>query len=82
MVVFTFMENTNWYPVFYNGLETNVEVTRCGKVRRVRVDWLKYTTNAKIGEVDFSILSLNKGYHQLNISIKNFKSISLKININ
>lgn len=29
-----------WKPVYYNGLETNVEVTSCGRVRRVKKDWL------------------------------------------
>lgn len=33
------MENIEWHPVLYNGIETNVEVTECGKVRRVPKDW-------------------------------------------
>lgn len=60
-----------WYPVYYNGLETNVEVTKCGKVRKIKVDWMKY--NCKIGEVDFSNLSLNKGYYAIGVQIKGLK---------
>lgn len=63
-----------WYPVFYNGLETNVEVTRCAKVRKVKKDWYGFSkrcTNATYGEVDFSKLKLNKhGYMRLKIQIK------------
>jgi hypothetical protein len=63
-----------WKAVFYNGLETNIEVTKCGKVRRVEVDWYgfsKMCNNAVYGEVDFSKLKLHpKGYKILTIQIK------------
>jgi hypothetical protein len=61
------MENT-WYPVFYNGLETNIEVTECGKLKRVFRDWVKI--NRKIGEIDFNLLSLSRGYQVISIMIK------------
>lgn len=66
------MENIQWFPVFYNGLETNLEVTICGKVKRVRVNWMQ--RNSKIGEIDF--LSLKKhpqGYNLIGIQIKGSK---------
>lgn len=64
------MEKLEWHPVFYNGLETNVEVTKCGRVRRIKVHWLKYNTSAKLGEIDFNKLSSSKGYNQIGIQIK------------
>jgi hypothetical protein len=67
-----------WKAVYYNGLETNIEVTKCGRVRRVRVDWMKYKT--KIGEVDFSILRLHPmGYLLIGVQIKTLKPKTLYI---
>jgi hypothetical protein len=63
--------------VFYNGLETNVEVTECGRVRRIRVDWMK--NKSKIGEVDLSKLALNKGYKEIKIQIKGLKGKTIKV---
>jgi hypothetical protein len=68
-----------WSKVLFNGLETNIEVTRCGKVRRVKVDWMKYTTSAKIGEVDFNKLKINKGYRLITIQIKGLKQKTVRI---
>lgn len=71
------MENLEWYPVYYNGLETNVEVTKTGRVRKVKVDWYGNTRGAyqiKIGEVDFSNLELSRGYKCLKIQIKGLKA--------
>lgn len=68
---FYFMEKEIWYPVFYNGLETNVEVTKCGRVKKVKVDWMKYKT--AIGEIDFTKLKLVKDYQSLGIQIKGLK---------
>jgi hypothetical protein len=61
-----------WKAVYYNGLETNVEVTTCGKVRKINKNWLfKNTKNFFIGEIDFSKLkSLPSGYQRIGISIK------------
>jgi hypothetical protein len=63
-----------WYPVFYNGLETNVEVTKCGKVKRVKKDWYgfsKMCTNLHYGEVDFSKLKPHpQGYKIISIQVK------------
>jgi hypothetical protein len=65
--------HNEWKAVYYNGLETNIEVTKCGRVRRVKVDWLKYTTSAKLGEVDFSKLKTQlKRYKQIGIQIKKY----------
>jgi hypothetical protein len=65
------MENLEWKPVLYNGIETNVEVTRCGRVRRVKVDWMQ--RNRVIGEIDFNTLKLNKNYKCIGIQIKGLK---------
>lgn len=69
-----------WAKVLYNGLETNVEVTKCGKVRRVKVDWFGNHKNSKIGEVDLKKLKLSpQGYKQLTIQIKGLKQRSLQV---
>jgi hypothetical protein len=66
------MKNLEWVPVYYNGIETNIEVTKCGKVKRVRTDW--ETRKTKIGEIYFYKLKLNNGYKSLKIKIKKQKS--------
>jgi hypothetical protein len=59
-----------WVKVFYNGEETNIEVTRCGRVRRIKKDWM--TGNCHNEEVNLSKLKpLPRGYINLWISIKN-----------
>lgn len=71
-----------WYPVYYNGIETNVEVTRCGNVRKIKVDWYgkgKGSYQIKIGQVDFNALSLNNGYKQIKIQIKGLERKSIKL---
>ena len=76
------MENLEWYPVYYNGLETNVEVTKCGRVKKVKVDWYGNTKGAyqiKIGEVDFHKLELNKDYQIITIQIKGLKPKALRV---
>lgn len=67
-----------WVKVYYNGLETNIEVTRFGKVRKVRTYWEKNKT--KIGEVDFSKLKLNKGlYQSISIKIKKLNNKNVQV---
>jgi hypothetical protein len=76
------MEETKWYPVFYNGIETNIEVTECGRVRRVEVDWYgngKGSYKIEHGEVDFNKLKLAKGYKIVATQVKNSKQKSLKV---
>jgi hypothetical protein len=74
------MKNLEWFAVQYNGLETNVEVTKCGRVRRIKKEWVNYTTSAKIGEVDFSKLKLNNdGYMQLGIQVKKLKPKTVQV---
>lgn len=69
------MEKLNWVPVFYNGIETNVEVTRCGRVRKVKKEWYgfsKMCTNLYYGEIDFSKLKPHpQGYKIISIQVKN-----------
>jgi hypothetical protein len=70
------MENIQWKPVFYNGKETNVEVTKYGDVRRVKVAFMK--KQKEIGIVDFSKLKLHpKGYRLIGIQVKGLKSKTL-----
>jgi hypothetical protein len=75
------MNNLEWHPVYYNGLETNVEVTKCGEVRRVKKYWLTPTRkNFKIGEVDFSKLKLHRqGYKFITIQVKGYKQKTVYI---
>jgi hypothetical protein len=64
----------NWIAVFYNNLETNLEVTKCGRVKKVKPDWLiNKTRKFDIGEVNFDLLKLNQnGYKQIGIQIKGY----------
>jgi hypothetical protein len=71
------MNNLEWYPVYYNGLETNLEVTKCGRVKRIRVDWMKRKT--PIGEVDLNKLKHTFGYKNIGIQIKNDKQKKVQI---
>jgi hypothetical protein len=69
-----------WKAVYYNGLETNVEVTKCGKVRKIKVDWYGDHFNCKIGEVNFSKLKLtSEGYRQIGIQIKGLKAKQIQL---
>ena len=71
------MENLEWKPVLYNGIKTNVEVTRCGRVRRIRVSWMQRKN--KIGEIDFNKLIINQGYIQITIQVEDLKSRSVQV---
>jgi hypothetical protein len=74
------MENIEWKKVFYNGLETNIEVTKFGRIRRVEVDWYGNHFNSKLGEIDLSKLKLRlDGYNQVGVQIKNLTPKSIKI---
>lgn len=77
------MENLEWYPVFYNGLETNIEVTKCGKAKKVPKDWYaisKMSTNANYGIIDFTKLKPNhKGYKRVGIQIKGLKPKTVQL---
>jgi hypothetical protein len=68
------MKNTKWYPVYYNGLETNVEVTKCGRVKRIKKDWYGNGSGSyqiKYEEIDFSKLKAHhQGYYRIKIQIK------------
>lgn len=56
-----------YYPVKFNGKETNLEVTRCGKIRRVRKIWCE---SLKIGDIDLSKLKPTyNGYYQISCNI-------------
>jgi hypothetical protein len=67
-----------WTKVYYNGLETNIEVTKCSKVRRVRKDWEKLKT--KTGEVDYLKRKTHKnGYLAITIKIKDNNSRACQI---
>jgi hypothetical protein len=73
------MDNVEWHPFFYNGLETNIEVTRCGRVRRVPKDWIKYKFYKHTYEVDFANLVKSNGYIVLGVNIKNYKPRALAV---
>jgi len=69
------MENLEWYPFFYNGLETNIEATKCGRLRKEKKDWYgnkSGKSNIVYGEINFNSLKLSSsGYIQIGIMIKN-----------
>jgi hypothetical protein len=71
------MNNLEWHPVFYNGLETNVEVTKCGRVRRVKVNWIK--NKSKLGEFDFNKKKYKSGYQSIGVQIKELRFFSNQI---
>ncbi len=76
------MENLEWVPVLYNGLETNIEVTKCGRVRKVKVDWYGNGNGfyqIKFGEVDFTKLKLVKDYQSLGVQIKGLDKKSVLV---
>ena len=59
------MKNIEWYPFYYNGIETNIEVTKCGKIRRVIMKWIKYPLKNKFGEIDFTAIKPLRGYNSI-----------------
>jgi hypothetical protein len=76
------MNNLNWVKVSYNGQETNVEVTKCGRVRKIKTDWFeygKYNPYYNYREIDLSKLKLNLGYYKTGIEVKNigYKSVAI-----
>lgn len=69
-----------WTKVLFNGLETNIEVTKCGRVRRVSVDWTKNNWCVKLGEVLLSEIKPNKqGYFHISVNIKGLKRRDIQI---
>jgi hypothetical protein len=64
------MENLEWHPFYYNGLATNIEATKCGRIRRIQADWMKRKLN-NLFEVDFSKIKLHhNGYKIITIMIE------------
>jgi hypothetical protein len=65
-----------WTKFYYKGLETNVEITKCGRVRKIKVDWYgngRGSYKIKIGEIDFTNMKLSRGYNQITVQIKELK---------
>jgi hypothetical protein len=63
------MENLEWYPVLYNGYETNVEITKCGLVRKIKHDWVPIHGRSFFGNYDFEKVKF------FNVSIERLKFI-------
>lgn len=59
------MSELIWHPFLYNGIETNIEVTRCGRVKRVNKSWVKYPLKTKCGEIDFGNISHTRKYYTI-----------------
>ncbi len=73
------MENLEWHPVFYNGIETNFMATKCGKLKKIRVDWLKLKLD-NLGEIDFLNKKLHpNGYQYVNVQIKGLDRKTLQV---
>lgn len=71
-----------WRSFYYNGIETNIDVSSCGKIRRVPMDWygLSNTALCKYGEVDlYKLKKSNKGYLQIGVKIKGFKNKTIQV---
>jgi len=73
------MKNLEWNTFYYNGNETNIEATKCGRVRKVKKSWygqIKGKNHQIIyGEIDLTNrVSKSNGYIQIMVSIKNLKS--------
>lgn len=63
-----------WRSFFYNGIETNIDVSSCGRIRRVPMEWygLSHSNKCKYGEVDFQQLKKSThGYLQVGVKIEN-----------
>jgi len=75
------MNKIEWHPFFYNGLETNLEVTECGRVRRIKKFWHgngRGSSKVTYGEVNLLELKLNNsGYCCIRVAIIDNKSKSL-----
>lgn len=72
-VTYKDVELEEWKNVLYNGLETNIQVTSYGEVRRVLPTWSVRNNGKwkhKLGNVDLSKLKTNKGYSWLSFMIK------------
>lgn len=69
------MEKLIWHPFYYNGKETNIEATKCGKIRKIKKPWHgngKGSFRIKYGEINIDILkSNNSGYKSISVSINN-----------
>lgn len=73
------MENLEWFPVFYNDHETNFMVTKCGRVKKIRVDWLKIKLN-NLGEIDFRLKKIHpNGYQYIKVQIKDIGRKTLQV---
>jgi hypothetical protein len=67
-----------WKAVLFNGLETNVEVTKCGRVRKVKKDWMIYKKFDS--EVNLKKLKQhNFGYRCIAIQIKGIKGKTVQV---
>ena len=65
-----------WNKFYYNGYETNVEVTSDGRIRRIKTDWCKGTS---LGDVDFSKLKDDGYYNRLKVMIKGLGRKTIKV---
>jgi len=77
------MEKLIWHPFIYNGLETNIECTECGKFRRKIKDWMNKSKKAvwiqKCGEINFECLKTTNGYYSIKVQLQNLKSRSFYV---
>jgi hypothetical protein len=69
------MEKLEWHPFYYNGFETNIEATKCGRLRKVEKDWYgkgKGSSHIKYGEIIYQLKKIsNSGYYMIRVCIKN-----------
>lgn len=70
---FYFMKNLEWKPFYYNGLETNIEVTKCGRIKKIPKEW--YGKGSGSNMVFYGEITNEK----IEISIKNYKQVFVQI---
>jgi len=71
-----------WKAVYYNGLETNIEVTKCGRIRKIQKDWYgkgKGSYQINYGEIDLNKLKLDNGYLKVWVQVKGMSKKNLRV---
>jgi hypothetical protein len=74
------MIELNWKPLFYNGIETNIEVSNCCKIRRINKCWSLKNSKTKFGIINIENFSISKsGYRNgISVQVKNIGHKTLK----
>ncbi len=67
------MQNLEWFQFYYNGIETNIEITKCGRIKKIEKDWYgkgKGSNSVYYGEVPKEKIKISvKNYYQIFVQI-------------